>query len=133
MTARDLASRNARGVLFAHNPAGKDSGWFGDVVAVFDHTGLAVFQAHSGPDAIRCVERGGLAGAVLIGDRGAIDGLALLRIIRSIDAELPCWLVTNEPTRPTLEVALSLRATCVMNQPASGAELALAVRRLLMN
>lgn len=128
-----MVSRESREVLFAHNPAVRDAGWIGEVVAVFDPTGLAVFQAHSGPDAIRRVERGGLAGAVLIGDRAQIDGLALLRIIRSIDAELPCWLVTNEPTRLTLEVALSLRATCVMSQPATGAELALAVRRLLMN
>lgn len=126
-----MGIRESRGVLFAYSPVVDDPGWLVDVDAVFRPVGLAVFQAHSGPDAIAWVERGGLAAAVLVGDRVRIDGLALLRIIRSIDAELPCCLVTDAPTRPLLEAALALRAKCVMDQPASAVELALTVRRLL--
>ena len=132
MQAPQQQGRKERGVLFAQSPS-HDLRWWGELDDAFRPAGLAVYRAHSGPETIRWIERGGIAGAVLVADRQRINGLSLLHIIRSIDAELPCWLVTHAPTRPTLEAALALRATCVMNNLPPARELALAVRRLLVN
>ncbi len=59
--------------------------------------------------------------------------LSLLRVIRSIDDELPCWLVTPDPCRRTLQAASSLRVTGVMGYPIEVQELTLALRKLLVN
>ena len=74
-------------------------------------------RAHTGPDTILRVEQGGLGAAVICADHARIDGLSVLRIIRSIDMELPCWLVTKDTTRQTLQTALSLRVTSVVTHP----------------
>ena len=87
-------------------------------------------RAHSGPDTIRRVEEGGLTAAILVEDQRQIDGLSLLRIIRSFDLTLPCWLVTENATRRTLEVALALRAISVLTHPVDLTELTRELERL---
>ncbi len=113
----------SRKVLLSHGGAWTRNAWLGGVDDVLRPSGFVVCRAHTGADTIRQVEEGGLAGAVLVEDRERIDGLSLLRIIRSIDRHLPCWLVTERANRRTLEVALSLRVVSVMAQPLDLSEL----------
>ena len=81
--------------------------------------GLTLFRANTRAAALATVEKGGLAAAILIDDRPWIDGITLLRLIRSIDIVLPCWLVTAKATRRTLEAALNLSVCGVMETPAN--------------
>jgi CheY-like chemotaxis protein len=120
-------------VLVAYQSLPVGPRWLGEMDQAFKPVGMTICRAHTTPAAIARVELGGLAAAVLIADLWEIDGLALLRIIRSIDGHLPCWLITDDPTRSTLEAALALRATCVMNHPPTAGELALVLRRRLLN
>lgn len=121
----------SRGILFAPHELDFEVEWWRGVDDVFRPIGLAPVFAESSAEAIAWVERGGLAAAIVTRDRSRGDGLTLLRIIRSIDGNLPCWLVTNDPSRATLEAAFLLRTTCVLRSPPTPAGLALAARRLL--
>lgn len=107
--------------------------WLGDVDLALRSSGFVSCRAHSGPDTIKRVEQGGLAGAILIADQTRIHGLSLLRIIRSIDLELPCWLVTPEASRQVLEAALALHVTSVITYPVEVNELTLGLRKHLMD
>ena len=118
-------------MLLAYGRYGDEAEYLRRADELFRSSGLVACRVHTGPDTIRRVERGGLAAAVVCGDRGQIDGLSLLRIIRSIDEELPCWLVIRDATRQTLEAALALRVTSVLTHPVEVGELILALRRVL--
>lgn len=120
-----------RTVLLSHALPCEGPRWLRDVGDELRPSGFVFCRAHSGPDTIRRIEQGRLAAAILVEDRLQIDGLSLLRIIRSIDMKLPCWLVTEHATRRTLETALSLSVTGVMTQPIDVATLVQALRKLL--
>jgi CheY-like chemotaxis protein len=107
--------------------------WMCGVDELLKPSGVVVCRTHTGPDTIQRVEQGGLAAAVVCADHAQIDGLSLLRIIRSIDVELPCWLVTKTATRPTLQAALSLRVISVITHPDKVDTLTLALRKVLVN
>lgn len=118
-------------VLFAYEPAGRDLDWVCGVDRTLTTRGCRVWRAHSGEETIRRVEQGRLSAAVLTAHRQSIDVLSLLRIIRSIDVDLPCWLVMEDANRWALETALSLRATGVIGYPVDGPELSLALARVI--
>jgi CheY-like chemotaxis protein len=120
-----------RRILFAFGEQGLGPRWLGDVGAAFEPTGLVVCPARTGPDTIRCVEEGGLSAAVVVEDQRSIDGLSLLRIIRSIDNALPCWLLTQDVRRTTLEAALALRVTSVLTSTIEPGQLAATLFRRL--
>ena len=120
----------ARDVLLAHERV-PQWGWLGSLEDALRPAGYGVCRTHSGADTIERVERGGLAAAVLLGDGQRIEGLSLLRIIRSIDSALPCWLVMETPTRRTMQTAFSLRATSVMSYPVAREDLSLALMKVL--
>ena len=120
-----------RRILFAFGEQRLAPRWLGSLDAVFGPTGLVICPAHSGEETIRRVEEGGLSAAVLVEDQRAIDGLSLLRIIRSIDRALPCWLLTEDTRRTTLETALALRVTSVLTSSVEPGELAATVCRCL--
>ena len=122
-----------REILVAHRPEVDGPRWIQEVDDSLRPAGLTVFRARTGGETIRRVELGGLAAAVLITDRRWIDGLSLLSIIRSVDTELPCWLVTENPTRQTLQTALSLRVASVLAYPKAASELILGLRRFLQD
>lgn len=107
--------------------------WVCGVDDLLRPAGVVVCRAHTGPDTIRRIEQGGLGAAVVCADHARIDGLSLLRIIRSIDMDLPCWLVTKDTTRQTFETALSLRVTSVVTHPDRVSALTLALRKVLMD
>ena len=79
------------------------------------------------------VERGGWGGAVVIAGGRQSEGLSVLRAIRSIDRDLPCWLVTDDARRATLEAALALRVMSVFTHPVRVQDLTLALTKLLVN
>ena len=130
-TLPTMDSLAPRTVLLSHALPSEGPRWLRDVGDELRPSGFVFCRAHSGPETIRRVEQGRLAAAILVEDRRQIDGLSLLRIIRSIDMELPCWLVTEYTTRQMLQAALSLSVTGVVTHPIDVAALAQALRRLL--
>ncbi len=122
-----------RTLLLAHSRRAFGPGWLTEAGSALRPSGWQVHRTHTGTETIARVEQGGLSAAVLIADQCDIDGLSLVQIIRSIDTELPCWLVTESPTRQTLQQALTLRVTAVISQPTEMDGLVVALQRLLMN
>ncbi len=120
-----------RTVLVSHGRAAIGAGWLCDVEDVFRPSGFVVCRTHSVPDTVERVERGGLAAAVLVEDQPQLDALSLVRIIRSIDVDLPCWLVTENTSRRTLETALSLSVAGVLAPPDNAAVLSRTMIRFL--
>jgi len=120
-------------VLLAHGYWDRTPRWLLDVDAELRPSGFDVCWARSGTETIQRVEAGGLTAAVLVADRVRLDGLSLLRIIRSITAELPCWLVTLAPTRATLQAALELRVASVIEPPLDPVVFTLAMKKLITN
>lgn len=120
-----------RRILFAFGEQVVGPRWLGDVGAAFEPSGLVVCPVRSAPETIRCVEEGGLSAAVVVEDQRAIDGLSLLRIIRSIDCSLPCWLLTQDVRRTTLEAALALQVTSVLTATIDPGQLAATLFRQL--
>ena len=120
-----------RRILFAFGEQVVGPRWLGNIDAAFEPTGLVVCPAHSGPETIRRIEEGGLSAAVVVEDQRSIDGLSLLRIIRSIDRVLPCWLLTEDTRRTTLETALALHVTSVLTSSIGPGELAATLCRRL--
>ncbi|MBI1826493.1 MAG: hypothetical protein HY287_08180 [Planctomycetes bacterium] len=120
-----------RRLLFAYGRLVIAPQWYDDLDAHFRPVGLEVCRTRSGSDAIDRIEQGGLAGAVLVADDHEIQGLSLVRIIRSIDAVLPCWLVTDAASRATLEAALALRVASVITRPSGPEDIRLPVDRVL--
>lgn len=120
-----------RAVLLAHERCAITPSWIDEMETALEPVGMFVRQAHSHQEAVQCVERGGLAAAVLIAGGRRIDGLSILRIIRSIDSDLPCWLVAERTDRSMLQEALSLRVTSVIAQPAKVVDITRALRRVI--
>jgi DNA-binding response OmpR family regulator len=108
--------------------------WAGEVDDFFHRAGVVICRVRSGSEAVSKVEQGGLSAAVLV-EEGfeavGVDVLSLIRIIRSIDQILPCWLVTRQTSRRTLEQALDLRVNSIIHYPTGMAELLAALRRVL--
>jgi len=91
--------------------------WSVALAAGLGSAGLAICRTYSRPETLGRVEQGGLAGAIVVSDREPQEGLSLLRGIRSISGDLPCWFVAREATRRTLESALTLQVSSVLIQP----------------
>lgn len=121
-----------REVLVSHDVLGGGPRWVAEVEDRLRPTGLVVRRVFTGLDTIRRVEVGGLAAAVLVADGARIDGLSILRVIRTIDAGLPCWLVTGDTTRRILEEALALHVTSVMAPPVEADRLTMSLKKALI-
>lgn len=102
-------------VLLGHGRASGVS-WESELLTRLDPTGVSVQHAFTTMDAVRVVETQAVHLA-LVADAPRIDGLSVLRMIRSFDASLPCVLVADEPDRRWLERALALRAESVFSPP----------------
>ncbi|MFQ5414685.1 MAG: hypothetical protein ACE5E6_09535 [Phycisphaerae bacterium] len=131
MTSVHLRQDGEREVLVSQRAALDACGWLSDMAGRLRAFDLVVTPARSSRETIERVESGGLAGAVLVGDPVEIDGLSLLRVVRSIDAELPCWLVAAYAGRHTIQTALALRATGVLAQPVDVSALSMALLSVL--
>lgn len=117
-------------IAFAERQAGV--AWVQTVDDALRPEGFVIWKEHSTRGAIQRVESGEVKAAVLSNDPMGFDGLSVLRIIRSIDQALPCWLVTGESDRRTLETALSMRAISVLSHPVNGSELTIALKRAVL-
>ena len=132
VTCNDL--QRTRRLLLAQGDEPVRPVWADEVDDFFHRAGVVICRARSGSEAVHQVERGGLSAAVLVeeGFEGCgIDILSLVRIIRSIDQLLPCWLVTRQTSRRTLEQALDLRVNSIIHYPTGMAELLAALRKVL--
>ncbi len=123
-----------RRLLFAQSDRALAPGWHREIEDVFQPVGVVVCRACSSEEAVRNIELGGLSAAVLMEDsdeHGEIDVFSLLRIIRSIDESLPCWLVTRITTRRALERALELRVQSLIQYPSGVGDLIAGLRKHL--
>lgn len=109
-----LGQPSGRRVMLASAGIGWDRQWLSDIDAAFAPKGLVACRVQGGDQALQCVQQGGLAAAVFWTERRWGDGLTLLRIVRSIDGQLPCWLVGDDASRWALQEALSLRVTSIL-------------------
>lgn len=91
--------------------------WVDRLAARLRPARLTVHRTASGTDALDVVRRGRLSFAVLDTYPHDVGGLGLLRRIRSIDAALPCVLVTERTDRRYLQRALDLKAYSVVTTP----------------
>lgn len=119
-------------LLLAHSRRDLGPPWIGEAGLALGSRGWRVHRTHTGTETIARVEEGGLAAAVLIADRCDIDGMSLVQIIRSIDTQLPCWLVTDAPTRQVLQQALTLKVTSVISRATELDNLVVALQHLLV-
>jgi len=119
-------------VLLAYSRRDFGPPWIGEAGTALGSGEWRVHRTHTGRETIARVEQGGLAAAVLVADQCDIDGMSLVQIIRSIDEQLPCWLVTESPTRQVLQQALTLRVTSVISHPTEFDGLVIALQRLLV-
>lgn len=92
-------------------------GWAQGLSGWLEPNGIAVHWASSGRQAIEIVERGQAQLAVVGMDLPRMDGLSVLRIIRSIDRQLPCVLVAGQPSGHLFQQALELEAYSVIAEP----------------
>jgi len=135
MTLRPTVGTASFGqVLIAHGQYSASSGRLNEAEPLLRSIGLGIARAYTLEDAILRVERGGLAGAVLCGDGSSgLDGISMLRIVRAIARELPCWLVTHHVTRQRLEAALSLSVVSVIPEPLDVNHLSIVLRKKLVD
>ncbi len=117
MMAVETAEQSARRVLISHADCPDRSGWITGITDYLAPHSVGVRRVFTGREAIDFVERGGIDVAVLSTELPAMDGLNVLRIIRSIDDRLPCVMVTGDASKRTLQRALELQAYSVLTQP----------------
>lgn len=116
-------------VAQTHEPPGL--GW--DIETFLSPTGAIICRARSCREAICRVEEG-VSAAVLLEEAGPSstpDVFALLRIIRSLDAVLPCWLVTRVADRRCVQRAFELRVQSIIEYPTGVGELLAGLQRVL--
>lgn len=111
------ARRSAGRLLISRVAGGPEADWVAGITSFLEARSVEVERAHTGRQAIDLVERGGIDAAILSAWTPRVDGLSLLRIIRSRDAGLPCVVVTTEVSKGTLQQALTLGAYSVVTEP----------------
>ncbi len=131
MMAPSVGRLDARGRQVLVSQARRaPASWVDGLAAHLRGRGIGVRRAFDGPESIRIVETGAIDLAVLSADLPRMDGLSVLRIIRSINQSLPCVFVAKCPTRRLLEQALALRAFSVLPAPVDTAILTELVERM---
>lgn len=108
-----------------------DADWCRHVGRVVEPEGVEPVISDSPEGTYDQVESGGLSAVILGGHWQRPDTLTVLRVIRSIDGELPAVLLTAHATRRVMEDALSLAAFSVLESPVDDRLLAEVVHRLL--
>jgi DNA-binding response OmpR family regulator len=117
MMAIEAARPWIRQLLVSHGEEPDDSDWVGGLTSYLEPRRVGVHRAFTGQQTIGLVKRGGIDAAVLSCQLPRMDGLSVLRIIRSIDADLPCVMVTADASKRTLQRALELQAYTVLTRP----------------
>ena len=91
--------------------------WADALSRIFEPQGIVVRRAPTRPETVSIVEHEPVAVAGLGVEQPRMDGLSVLRIIRNLDAALPCVLVSRQASRPLMEQALGLGAYSVLADP----------------
>ena len=130
VAARKDQTPNRR-VMLARPGSSWDRQWLADVDAAFGSAGLVACRAYGGDETAQCVQSGGLAAAVFWTERQWGEGLTLIRIVRSISSDLPCWLVGDDASRWALQEAFALRVTSVLARCVEPGELTSMLQRRL--
>lgn len=120
-----------RRVMLAQQGLGWDRQWLADVDAAFAPVGLVACRTHGRDETAQCVQQGGLAAAVFWTEREWGDGLTLVRIVRSISLDLPCWLIGDDVSGWALQQAFALRVTSVLARRVEPVELTSMLQRRL--
>jgi DNA-binding response OmpR family regulator len=97
--------------------------WVRSLSVYLEPRSVQVERVFTGRDAIGLVERGGIDAAILSSELPAMDGLSVLRIIRSLDSRLPCVMIVGDASKRTLQQALELQAYSVLIRPVDVAAL----------
>jgi two-component system, response regulator PdtaR len=84
---------------------------------------VQMLEADSGEEAIRIVEQRRVDIALLDMHMHMLTGLETLRIVKSINAEVPCILITADATEKLRRDASAADAYSVLAKPISKAEL----------
>jgi len=106
-----------RRLLISHADRAVGGEWITGLTDYFQPYPIEVRRAFTGREAIGLVEHGGIDAAILSVELPQMDGLNVLRIIRSIDAELPCVMLTAEASKRILQRSLELGAYSVVTLP----------------
>lgn len=114
-------------MLVSQRLRGDQLRWVEEMGSRLSPSGFCVDRAGSMPETVARIERGGVAAAVLVDDAQSIDALTLLRIIRSVDQSIPCWLVAEQLSRALLQTAWTLNAASVLKYPVDAIDVALTV------
>jgi len=109
--------RPVRQVLVSHPGARPEGDWIAGLTRYLEEHEVAVQRAYTGRQAVELVDGGRVDAVVLSGDRPPMEGLSVLRIIRTIRADLPCVMVLTEVSTRSLQQALELGAYSVVRQP----------------
>ncbi len=117
MMAKGAAQSSVRRVLISHGGRSAAGDWVGGITGYLGPRRVGVCRAYTDVEAVGFVERGGIDAAILSADPPRMDGLSVLRIIRSIDVSLPCVMVLGDASKRTLQRALELQAYTVLPQP----------------
>ncbi len=116
LTGRVDVSCERRACVLFGRPAWRGVPWEDGLLAKLQAGVVHVRHAYSGPEVVRVVETE-TVDLALVADAPRLDGLSVLRMIRSLNGSLPCLLVANGPDRRWLEEALALRAESVFSPP----------------
>lgn len=125
----DYYRSHPREVVVWQDMLGAESRWVDDLGRAIRDDGVVLSLTDSESDTIGRVEDGGLAGAIVVVNQGGMDGLAIMRAIRAIDVDLPCWLVARTVSRSILQTALRLRVASVFTFPVEVNNFCLALQR----
>lgn len=132
MMSFDYSRSEPRQVVVWQDRFGTDSRWVDDLGRAIRDDGVVFSLTDSESDTLGRVESGKLAGAIVVGGRGGMDGLAVMRSIRAIDVDLPCWLVARTVSRPILQSALRLRVSSVFTFPVEVNNFCLALQKVFV-
>ena len=97
--------------------------WISGLTEYLEPYPIEVRRAYTGQETIGLVEGGRIDAAILATELPRMDGLSVLRIIRSLNAELPCVMLTADASRRILQRALELGAYSVVTLPVDLASL----------
>jgi CheY-like chemotaxis protein len=106
--------------------------WPDALADLFEPQGIAVRRTADGPETISVVRREQVSVAVLAVEQPRLDGLSVLRMIRGVNAALPCVLVSPQASRLVMEQALGLGAYSVLDAPVDAGILAQVMRDIFL-
>ncbi len=117
MYCTDPAPWSSGRLLISRAASAAEERWIGGITSFLTERCVKVDRVHTGREAVSLVERGGVDAAILSEDLPRMDGLGVLRMVRSVDSSLPCVMLATDVSPRTLQQALTLGAFSVVTEP----------------